>query len=154
MNLRRILVAVDTATTGTDVLAVADELARCISAGAPGGEGAAVALVSVADVRGIGVSETSPPVHVTAAKLREDAEKLLDVAASQFRHAGPPLRLVREGFPDKELIAAAHDWHADILIMGTHSRTGLAHMFKGSVAESVLHHAPCPVLLVKIGAKS
>ena len=145
MTFRRILVAVDTAALGTDVLPTADEIARCT--------GAEVALVSVADVRGIGVSETSPPAQVTAAKLREDAQALLDAAASQLTSVSGPLRLVREGFPDKEIIAAAHDWHADLLIMGTHGRTGLAHMFKGSVAESVLHHAPCPVLVVKIGAE-
>ncbi len=143
MNFKNILVAVDTATLGTDVLPIADELARCT--------GATVMLVSVADVRGIGVSETSPPVQVTAAKLREDARAMLEAAARQIKSSADPMLLVREGFPDKELVAAAHDGHADLLIMGTHGRTGLAHLFKGSVAESVLHHAPCPVLVVKIG---
>ena len=146
MNFRRIMIAVDTATLGTDVLAAGDELARCM--------GAELALVSVADVRSIGVSETSPPMQVTAAKLREDAEALLAQAVSQLRSAPAqlPVLLVKEGLPERELAAAAHDWHADLLIMGTHGRTGLAHMFKGSVAEWVLHHAPCPVLVVKIGS--
>lgn len=146
MNFRRIMIAVDTATLGTDVLAAGGELARCT--------GAELALVSVADVRSIGVSETSPPMQVTAAKLREDAQALLATASTQLQPAPatPPLLLVKEGLPERELAAAAHDWHADLLIMGTHGRTGLAHMFKGSVAEWVLHHAPCPVLVVKIGS--
>lgn len=146
MNFRRIMIAVDTATLGTDVLAIGAELTRCT--------GAELALVSVADIRGIGVSETSPPMQVTAAKLREDAHALLVEAVAQLRPAPTqqPLLLVKEGLPERELAAAAHDWHADLLIMGTHGRTGLAHMFKGSVAEWVLHHAPCPVLVVKIGS--
>jgi universal stress protein A len=144
MTFRKVMIAVDTAALGTDVLAIGAELARCT--------GAELALVSVADVRGIGVSETSPPAPVTAARLREEAETLLARAVAQLALARPPLLLVKEGIPEKELVAAARDWHADLLVMGTHGRTGLAHMFKGSVAESVLHHAPCPVLVVKIGS--
>lgn len=90
-------------------------------------------------------------MQVTAAKLREDSERLLEQAGAQLIIGVKPALLVREGFPDKEFAAAALDWHADLLVMGTHGRTGLAHMFKGSVADSVLHHAPCPVLVGKIG---
>jgi len=143
MHIKKILVAVDTATIGTDVLPIADELARCTRA--------AVLLVSVADIRGVGVSEASPPVQVTTASLRQEAQAMLESAAQLFKSNIRPMLIVREGFPEKELVAAAHDSHADLLVMGTHGRTGLAHMFKGSVAESVLHHAPCPVLIVKIG---
>jgi nucleotide-binding universal stress UspA family protein len=146
MNFRRIMIALDSETLGTDVLAAGGELARCT--------GAEVALVSVADVRGIAVSETSPPVQVTAAKLREDAQVLLQQAAGQLGGplARPAVLLVKEGLPERELAAAAHDWHADLLVMGTHGRTGLAHLLKRSVAEWVLHHAPCPVLVLKIGS--
>jgi nucleotide-binding universal stress UspA family protein len=110
----------------------------------------------VRDSRSIGVSETSPPVQVTGAKLRQEAEMLLAQAAA---HVVPPLvhtplLLVREGFPERELAAAARDWHADVLVMGTHGRTGLAHLFKGSVAEWILHHAPCAVMVVRIGNPS
>ena len=73
-------------------------------------------------------------------------------ATGQLAVDRPPLLLLKEGFPEAELVAAARDWHADLLVIGTHGRTGLAHMFKGSVAESVLHHAPCPVLIAKIGS--
>lgn len=146
MTFRKVMIAVDASTMGTDVLATGSELARCT--------GAEVALVSVADSRSIGVSETSPPVQLTAAKLRQEAEALLAQAAAQLAPPPvvPPVLLVREGFPERELAAAAHDWHADVLVMGTHGRTGLAHLFKGSVAEWILHHAPCPVLIVKIGS--
>ncbi len=146
MAIRRILIAVDAVTLGTDVLPIAGELARCT--------GAELAIMSVADVRSIAINESSPPPEVTATKMREDAKRLLEHAALKLNAATKPLFLVREGFPDKEIVAAALEWHADMLVMGTHGRIGLAHVFKGSVAESVLHHAPCPVLVVKMGSST
>jgi nucleotide-binding universal stress UspA family protein len=46
-------------------------------------------------------------------------------------------------------VAAAKDLHADLLCIGTHGRTGLAHLILGSQAERILREAPCPVLTVK-----
>ena len=43
----------------------------------------------------------------------------------------------------------AADQHVDLIVMGTHGRTGLAHLFMGSVAEHVVRTAPCPVLTVR-----
>ena len=48
-----------------------------------------------------------------------------------------------------EIIQAARDDDVDMIVMGTHGRTGLAHVLIGSVAEKVVREAPCPVLTVK-----
>ena len=40
--------------------------------------------------------------------------------------------------------------HADLIIMGSHGRTGLSHVVLGSVAERVVRHASCPVLVVRL----
>jgi nucleotide-binding universal stress UspA family protein len=48
-----------------------------------------------------------------------------------------------------EIIQAARDGGVELIIMGTHGRTGLAHVLIGSVAEKVVREAPCPVLTVK-----
>ena len=48
-----------------------------------------------------------------------------------------------------EIIQTARDEGVDIIVMGTHGRTGLAHVLIGSVAERVVREAPCPVLTVK-----
>ena len=56
---------------------------------------------------------------------------------------------VRQGVEFREIIQAARDTAADLIVMGTHGRTGLAHALIGSVAEKVVRKAPCPVLTVK-----
>ncbi len=48
-----------------------------------------------------------------------------------------------------EIIQVARDENVDMIVMGTHGRTGLAHVLIGSVAEKVVREAPCPVLTVK-----
>ena len=53
------------------------------------------------------------------------------------------------GLPFLEIIQAAKEEKVDLIIMGTHGRTGLEHVLVGSVAEKVVRKAPCPVLTVK-----
>jgi nucleotide-binding universal stress UspA family protein len=56
---------------------------------------------------------------------------------------------VRAGSPASVIVAFANDWDADLVIMGSHGRTGLARLLLGSVARNVLHHASCSVLVVR-----
>jgi nucleotide-binding universal stress UspA family protein len=55
----------------------------------------------------------------------------------------------RVGTPADEIVRFADARDADLIVMGTHGRTGLAHLVMGSVAEHVVRAAPCPVLLVR-----
>ncbi|MGE3539725.1 MAG: universal stress protein [Candidatus Tectimicrobiota bacterium] len=56
---------------------------------------------------------------------------------------------VVHGVPFNEIIAAAKAQQVDLIIMGTHGRTGLQHVLLGSVAEKVVRLAPCPVLVAR-----
>jgi nucleotide-binding universal stress UspA family protein len=56
---------------------------------------------------------------------------------------------LRTGEPHLEIAEAARELGIDLIILSTHGRTGLAHMFHGSTAEKVIRHAPCPVLIVR-----
>ena len=60
--------------------------------------------------------------------------------------------VVRVGAEYSEITAFAEQEKIDLIVMGTHGRTGVAHAFLGSVAERVVRQAPCPVLTVKLRA--
>ncbi len=57
--------------------------------------------------------------------------------------------LTREGNAAAEILHVAHDRHSDLIVMGTHGRTGVRRMVAGSVAISVLRQAECPVLALR-----
>jgi nucleotide-binding universal stress UspA family protein len=61
---------------------------------------------------------------------------------------------LREGTPAEEVLHAADDVGADLIVMGSHGRTGLGRLLMGSVAEAVMRRAGCPVLLAKRPAGS
>lgn len=61
------------------------------------------------------------------------------------------MRIMRTGNAAHEIIAAAADLKTDLIVMATHGRTGVPHLFLGSVAERVVREAPCPVLTVRAG---
>lgn len=52
------------------------------------------------------------------------------------------------GDPKTEILAVADEWNADMIVLGTHGRTGFDHFLSGSVAESISRHAKCPVLII------
>ena len=60
--------------------------------------------------------------------------------------------LLRAGVPAEEVVAVAQEWRADLILVGTHRRGGLARLVLGSVAEGVLRRSPRPVLVVPKGA--
>lgn len=57
---------------------------------------------------------------------------------------------VVEGEPAAEIIKAATKTGADVIVMGTHGNSGITRLLVGSVAESVMRKAPCPVLTVRV----
>ena len=60
---------------------------------------------------------------------------------------------VATGHPAAEIVKRAEHGKADLIVMGTHGRTGLAHVVRGSVAEAVMRHAPCLVLTIRKAAE-
>jgi nucleotide-binding universal stress UspA family protein len=59
-------------------------------------------------------------------------------------------RRLTDGDPYAEILRVAQECSCDLIVMGTHGRTGLRRLLMGSVAEKVVRHAPWPVLTVKI----
>jgi nucleotide-binding universal stress UspA family protein len=80
-------------------------------------------------------------------KAREHATDTLDKFVAPARAAGVRVgTMVRDGGPAREILAAAEALPADLIVMGTHGRSGFNRLMLGSVAEKVLRKASCPVL--------
>jgi nucleotide-binding universal stress UspA family protein len=77
-------------------------------------------------------------------------EELQKLPPTEF---GPKrvVRAVRTGHPTSEIAAYAREKGMDLIVMGTHGRTGVSHFMLGSVAERVVRVAHCPVLVVPTG---
>ena len=82
------------------------------------------------------------------AKISAGAEQQL--AAVTTSHPEPIETRVLWGDPATTICEAAQTHPCELMVMSTHGRTGLAHVFIGSVAERVVRYAPCNVLIVRV----
>jgi universal stress protein A len=82
----------------------------------------------------------------------EAARSLTDDAKARLEKGLPKNEVkceVVSGMIKCEIIDLARSWTADLIVMGSHGRTGVSRLFLGSVAEDVLKDAPCSVEIVK-----
>ncbi|MDB5392144.1 MAG: hypothetical protein JWM11_7790 [Planctomycetaceae bacterium] len=77
------------------------------------------------------------------------AEQLEAVIPREDRDKLAVTLVMRRGAPFLEIIHYARDQHMDLIVLGTHGRGALAHVFMGNIAEKVVRKAPCPVLTVR-----
>jgi nucleotide-binding universal stress UspA family protein len=81
---------------------------------------------------------------------RAYAQKQIDKLVARARGAGIRANgVLLEGVPADRIVREARSKHADLIVMGTHGRSGLAKFVLGSVAERVVAMADCPVLTVR-----
>ena len=141
-QFHRVLVAVDSSAQSEWAATVAGKLAR--------DEDALVCLVHVVP-EPVGMSVNSPyyPRPEVIEELYEEGRRLLARAKEGLPHGIRAEAILIEGNPGSEIVHAAANWHADLVVMGTHGRGALGRLMMGSVAEYVFRHAPCPVLTVR-----
>ena len=81
--------------------------------------------------------------------------RLAHEAADKLKKTGHPSSVrVVTGDPRLEIVDLAKKEHADLIVVGSHGRTGLSKLLLGSVAAHVVAHAPCSVLVVKGGGST
>lgn len=106
----------------------------------------------------LNVIETVPPPpmmvvvesEAVTAKMHEHAARMLADWRNNITAVTNVKAVVRSGMAaHQEIIDAARDNNVDLIIVGTHGRSGFAHLLLGSTAERVVRHAPCPVLIVR-----
>ena len=96
----------------------------------------------------------APVVVVESGDYEENAQKALAEAVAAVDTAGhdvPVGTLVRQGNPAQVLVDAAAG--ADLLVVGSRGHGGFAEALLGSVSMHCVHHAPCPVLVIRPGTK-
>jgi nucleotide-binding universal stress UspA family protein len=82
---------------------------------------------------------------------RSQASKDLQQMLDEFEARGHLLKSrLKAGYPRDEILAAAEEDQVDLIVMGTHGRTGISHLFLGSVAEQIVRRARCPVMTIRV----
>jgi nucleotide-binding universal stress UspA family protein len=83
-------------------------------------------------------------------EIRKQYEGLANRAARSLRDHGLTVEaVVREGDPRVVIVEEAREWSADLIVVGSHGHTGIKRWLMGSVAQSVVSHAPCSVEVVR-----
>jgi universal stress protein A len=132
----RILAATDFSAGSERALEYAEEMAHRF--------GAEIVLLHVDE------AFAALPGSEIAEDQRRAAERELEAQTRQLAAKGLRVRaLLRIGLAVEEIVGAAEAERADLVVMGTHGRSGLSHLLMGSVAERVVRRARCPVLTVR-----
>jgi nucleotide-binding universal stress UspA family protein len=141
-RLKRILVPIDFSECSKKALQYAVAFARQF--------GAELVLVYVVQVNYYVGDFGTVDTALLETEMRRNGEKqLADLAVMEV---GADLRCektVRTGRIVSEIVSVARENGTDLIILSTHGHTGLKHVLLGSVAENVVRHAPCPVLIVR-----
>jgi nucleotide-binding universal stress UspA family protein len=133
MSTMRFLVPLDLGTQTDAVLKVALTLAQKAQAG--------LILLHVRD-------ETTLNPWAYTAQAEADVHRALEHLLARVQAAGLDGECVLvHGVPWREILLMAKTRQADLIVMGTHGRRGVSRVLLGSVAEQVLRHGLCPVLV-------
>lgn len=135
MNIKRIAVPIDFSDNCLDALQAGCELAATYES--------ELYLVHVAEPW-IAVAMSSSEPYPT----KRFEEALTDVSVPAV-HGVAVHRSVRVGETVKEMLKFLTEKEIDLVVMGSHGRTGLSHVLLGSIAEAIVRRAPCPVLIVR-----
>jgi universal stress protein A len=141
-NIRRILVPIDFSSCSKKALEYAIPFAKQF--------GARICLSYVG--QGYYMLPDLAPADLSAYTVRERADIAAKLATFATREIPATLAvdlLVRNGQPALEIVDVAKEIGADFIIISTHGYGGLKHLWFGSIAEQVVRHATCPVLVVR-----
>jgi nucleotide-binding universal stress UspA family protein len=145
MSFRRILVAVDDGEAALKATDVAIRLA--------GQLGATLAFVNVIP------DAITPPSELgfidphTMEQRHGRAQALLRLMRDRASNV-PSDQILRDGVVAEEIVSAAKEWNADLIVVGNHSRPLLERLLLSNTTKGVLHRAPCPVLVVSQSART
>ena len=146
-NIHRILIAVDDSPYSDQAVSYGVLLAKNL--------GSKITLVHVDEIpisspySADPLLNESPIMIPELMHIQEEASKLLfERIKEQYGEVVEISTVTKIGRAQDEILAAANECKADMIILGTHGRTGFDHFISGSVSESVARKAKCPVLII------
>jgi nucleotide-binding universal stress UspA family protein len=140
MAFAKIMIAVDSSEFSMQAAKKGLELAHLLHA--------KTALVYVVDTsKAIGDIDAGLLPEQELLILKKEAAQTMDQLAKMY-DGDELMKFMPEGHPDDDIIKTATAWGADLIVLGTHGRTGLAGLLMGSMAEHLVKHSPIPVMVV------
>lgn len=142
INLKKILCPIDHSDCSKEALKYAVSFAMK--------DEARLYLLHVVDIRSFDESlDTMVEKEIDDETIKQLETKLFECVPEEIRNGMQVEALVVRGIPFAEIISIAKKNKVDMIVMGTHGRTGLAHIMIGSVSEKVVRKSHCPVLTVR-----
>lgn len=143
MEFKKILIAVDNSVCATKAAQAGYELARKFDA--------EVALINIIEP----IPSTVDPDYTLAPAFlesyensEENSKQLLQEIDKKYGEGMPTVYLSMMDTASHGILQQAEEWNAELIVIGTHGRTGLYHFLMGSVAEHVARKSACPVLII------
>lgn len=140
-NMKKIVIAVDNDPTSEKIALKAFQLGLQLKA--------EIALISVVDTT-ILITESAVTPKEFADIIINDYKRHQQMLIDTVFQKHKVWTFVEEGIPYEVILNVAKEWDADILVLGTHGRTGISHLIMGSVAEKVIRYSKIPVFIIPI----
>lgn len=140
MNIiKKIVIAIDNGPTSEKVALNGFELGKQLNA--------ELAIVSVVDTSNL-MTEGSVTPGELAKIIKNDYKINHQILIEKVFKEFKVWAFVEEGKPFEAILKVSKEWDADLIVIGTHGRTGITHLLMGSVAEKVVRHSTKPVLII------
>ena len=137
--MKKILIAVDDGPTSEKVATIGFQLGQQLKT--------EIGLLSVVDTTMLLTDGGTSPGEL-ADMIKNDYKKNQQMLIKKVFKNHKVWNFVEKGKPFEVIIKVAEEWDADLIVLGTHGRTGLSHLLVGSVAEKVIRHSEKPVFII------
>ena len=145
-EIKKILIATDGSEYTKEAVKKGLSLAKMLNAEVIG-----LYVVDISSIVPMPLDEASFPMIEF---LRNEGDDVLEKLRKQAEDMGVRIRTMKkEGIPADEIVETAKKEDVDLIVIGTLGRSALEKLLLGSVAEKVIRHAPCPVLVIRTKKK-
>ena len=141
LRFEKILIAIDDDPIAARAAEVGVDLAHTLRA--------RVALIHAIDPSLIFAPDSGVAADELALRAEQDGTRLMADFRARLPAGLHVSQFLPKGPPGAEIVKAAREWEADLIVIGSHGRHGITRALLGSVAEAVMREAPCPVLVVR-----